>query len=97
MIIGQMSERDFDGIRITQTRTMYSKTASGKSWKKSPDYVETKEVSANNYINCTQYRWRGDRTEKGYTYVGYIPVKVSSTSPDGKQRCTWSYSFDLVR
>ena len=91
----KISESSFDGIQIIQTRSMYSRTPSGY-WKKKPDSSITEEIPAAWYCNATNFPWKGDRTERGYTYAGYIPTKITSTSPDSQQKCVWEWSFRLI-
>lgn len=92
-----MYEAQFTGIKITQTRCIFARTASGKSWSKRPETTTTEEITARMYMNVCdpKYRWNGDRVERGYTYAGYLPIKVSNVSPDGNKKCVWSFRLDL--
>lgn len=68
----------------------YERTESGKSWKKQPVEVERKEVNEEYYNNIfnksTLSFFRGlggtERVTKGYTIEGYIPVQLTSISPE---------------
>lgn len=91
-----MYESKFAGIAITQTRKLFYKTASGKSWKSKPETIATEQISAKQYICAVENRLHGDRYERGYTYAGYIPLKITSFRPDGNAKMVYEYSFKLV-
>lgn len=84
---------------ITMTRTEYERTDSGKSWARKPVDTETATVSAENYYNCVDaipfFRNLGgtERVERGYTAFGYIPVRLTSVSPDRKRKIVREWRF----
>ena len=90
-----MYAAQFNGITITQKREFFARTASGKSWQKKPYNSTTETIPAQNYINAAGFPWKGDRVERGYTYAGYIPIRITSTSPDGNAKCVWTWSLRL--
>ena len=66
----------------------YEKTESGKSWKSKPIRTERTEISEeeyNNIINSGSF-FRGlggtERITNGYTCEGYIPIRLTSISPN---------------
>lgn len=67
----------------------YSRTDSGKSWKRKPDEVRREVIDADFYSNfIVSIDWFnswGDgaycRGERNYTIAGYIPTKVTTVSP----------------
>lgn len=85
----------YQDYTIIQTRDIFDRTESGKSWKRRPSTHEVEEIKAEQYLTTVRQIWRGDRVEYGYTYAGYIPVKLSNTSPNGAQKAVWSWSFLL--
>lgn len=86
---------------ITMTKKEYSRTGSGKSWKNSPDTVVTEKIDGrfyNNYISAIAFfnNFGGhscSRAFYGYTYAGYIPVKISTVSYDGTKKIIAEFSF----
>ena len=72
----------------------YVKTESGKNWKKQPVEVERLKVDEEYYNNIfnksTLNFFKGlggtERITKGYTIEGYIPVQLTSISPDKTTR-----------
>lgn len=67
---------------ITLITSIYTRTTSGKSWRRKADHVERETITAatyTKYINtvpCFK-----DRVEFAYTRFGYIPVKLTSVNP----------------
>ena len=74
--------------KITMIETTFKKTESGKSWRKKPVEEVTKEIQFEEYFNYISsvefFKSLGgyERIEKFYTYVGYIPCRLTSISPD---------------
>lgn len=79
----------------------YARTESGRSWKRKPDTIETHVYRAEQYQNCVQsVQWfknvfgaRNERAEWGYTRAGYLPIKITSVSPDGAEKVVYSFKF----
>lgn len=92
------------GMTITKTVETYHLTASGKSWKKNPDNVNTETVNEQHYRNYVDsvsfFNGFGGgtcRAERGYTYAGYIPVRITTISPDRQTKLVARFKFDLIR
>lgn len=70
----------------------FSRTTSGKSWKSKPDSEECRKIPAewyHNYFDAIPFfRNLGgsERVEMGYTYAGYLPVLLTSISPDREKK-----------
>ena len=66
----------------------YERTESGKSWKSKPVKVERTEITEEEYKNIIEsvsfFRNLGgyERITKGYTCEGYIPIRLTSISPN---------------
>lgn len=90
-------ESQFEGMQITQEKSLYRRTASGRSWSSKPERTITEEITPRQYMNSVCCGWPGDRTERGCTYAGYLPVKITSTSPDGGSKWVFRYSFRLMK
>ena len=86
--LNESTLRGLKQYKITLTTKKYERTSSGKSWKKNP--VESNEsiINSENFKNIISsipfFRNLGgsERVTKGYTIAGYIPVELSSISPD---------------
>ena len=88
---------DFDGITITMRKDWFRRTAGG-NWQRKPWKTTTEEITAEQYINTITHPWRGDRTERGYTYAGYIPVKITNVEPAFRNdKFTATFCFTLTR
>lgn len=80
----------------------FLRTDSGKSWKKNPEEVKRMVWTPENYNNNLSFvPVFGDRVEWGYTMAGYLPVKITSTRPDGGKKSVFSIEFlykpDMVK
>ena len=70
----------------------------GSQWKIFE--VIEENISKENYLNiinsCKFFRDLGgnERLTKGYTYVGYVPVKLNSISPDKKEKIVREFTFE---
>lgn len=90
---------------IIKTVTKYTRTASGKSWKSKPEYVEEEIVSADHYTNYIQsipffnnYGYSAYcRAEHNYTAAGYLPTKVTSVSPFQEVKLVAEFRFEARR
>jgi len=86
---------------IEFTKKEFSRTASGKSWKKQADRVTYEFVTPEFYTNYIQavpfFNNFGGRSccraYKSYTYAGYIPTDVITISPDGSKKITARFVF----
>lgn len=87
---------------ITRECAVYTRTASGKGWKRTPDTVTRETVTVdfyNNFIKSVDFfnAW-GDgascRAERGYTFAGYIPVKVVTVSPYQETKQVDVFTFE---
>ena len=92
--------RGLEQYKITLITKKYEKTSSGKSWKKNP--VETNEeiISPKKFeliiSSIPFFRDLGgsERVTKGYTVAGYIPVELSSISPERKTKIVRSFKVE---
>ena len=92
--------KGLEQYKITLTTERYEKTSSGKSWKKNP--VETNEevISPKKFeliiSSIPFFRDLGgsERVTKGYTIAGYIPVELSSISPERKTKIVRSFKVE---
>jgi hypothetical protein len=81
-------------VNITLTKSRYTRTASGKSWKSKPDEHTTETITTQFYSNCvTAVPFFGDRVQFNYTPAGYIPVRITSTSPDNSTKIIYEFKF----
>ena len=91
-----------DSFIITKTVTKYKKTASGKSWRSKPEYVEEEIVSAEHYQNYVQsipffndYGYGAYcRATHSYTVAGYLPTKIVSVSPFEEIKIVAEFKFE---
>ena len=92
--------RGLENYKITLITKKYERTSSGKSWKKNP--VETNEevISPKKFeliiSSIPFFRDLGgsERVTKGYTIAGYIPVELSSISPEKKTKIVRSFKVE---
>ena len=92
--------KGLEQYRITLITERYERTSSGKSWKKNP--VESNEsiINSENFKNIISsipfFRNLGgfERVTKGYTIAGYIPVELSSISPERKTKIVRSFKVE---
>lgn len=88
--------KDTDVVAKKRT-TRYVKTESGKSWRKTEEFTE--EITAEQYCNIVDavpfFRGIGGKeiVSKGYTYYGYIPVQITSISPNRDAKFVFNFSF----
>lgn len=79
----------------------FKRTASGRSWKSKPIETDRYVYRAEQYQNCVQsVQWfknmfgaRNERAEWGYTRAGYLPIKLTSVSPDGSEKVVRTFNF----
>lgn len=87
--------------RIERVCKRYSRTDSGKSWRRNPDTVTRESVSVdfyNNFIESIDWfnSW-GDgaycRGHRNYTIAGYIPTEVVTVSPHRATKQVDTFTF----
>ena len=92
--------KGLEQYKITLTTERYERTSSGKSWKKNP--VETNEevITPKKFeliiSSIPFFRDLGgsERVTKGYTIAGYIPVELSSISPDKETKIVRKFKVE---
>ena len=73
-----------------RTTTKYYKI--GSKWREAESETSTEIATGSDYMNTVDtipfFRSLGgsERVTMGYTCAGYIPVQISSISPDGKEK-----------
>lgn len=89
-----------DNAIIEKTKKVFSRTESGKNWKTKPDTTETEKITAREYFNLVNsvsfmngFLGGYARAEKGYTYYGYIPVKITLINPGRTEKHVETYKF----
>ena len=85
---------------ITHEHAVYYRTASGKGWQSKPAETGFEVItceSYNNYVRSIPFMNNFDgascRAEWGYTYAGYIPVKITLVNPSGTEKHVERYKF----
>ena len=92
--------KGLEQYKITLTTEKYEKTSSGKSWKKNPVESNKSIINSENFKNIISsipfFRNLGgsERVAKGYTIAGYIPVELSSISPDKKTKIVRKFKVE---
>jgi hypothetical protein len=86
-------------VTITHVKNIYSRTASGKSWKKAPDETSCETVNAafyTNYITSIPFfnNFGTCRAQHSYTPAGYLPTVITSISPDKNIKHVDSFIFE---
>ena len=80
--------KGLEQYKITLTTERYERTSSGKSWKRNPVEINKSIINSENFKNIISsipfFRNLGgfERVTKGYTIAGFIPVELSSISPN---------------
>lgn len=87
-----------DNYIITHTRKTYERTDSGKSWKSKPteQYSETvKPQFYTNYVTSIPFfNVLGTcRAQHNYTIAGYLPVVITSISPNRETKHIDIFTF----
>ena len=86
--------------RITLITERYERTSSGKSWKKNPFETNEEVITPKKFeliiSSIPVFRDLGgsERVTKGYTMAGYIPVKLTSISPEKKFKIVRSFKVE---
>ena len=92
--------RELENYKITLITKKYEKTSSGKSWKKNPVEINEEVISPKKFeliiSSIPFFRDLGgsERVTKGYTVAGYIPVELSSISPERKTKIVRSFKVE---
>lgn len=87
---------------ITHKHTEHGRTDSGKGWAAAPvcEYTEITRPKNYNYFVQSVPFFNGFlggtcRAKWAYTCAGYIPVTITTTSPDKKQKNIDTFTFDF--
>ena len=80
-------------MKITKTSIEYAKN--GTKWEETNRDIE--EVSQAFYNKFIAVRFSDERREKNYTPLGFVPVKVSTTSPSKQLKHVTSFKFELQK
>lgn len=89
-------------MTIERTTKTFSRTASGKGWKSKPDTTDTDIISSKIYDNISSREslrfWNGFcggtcRAEYGYTYYGYVPIRISRQNPSRDVKIVETFRF----
>lgn len=93
-------------IIINHVHECYTTTKSG-AFKRTPDTVKSETITGREYQNFVTSipffaGFWGDRrgycrTECGYTYAGYIPIKITTITPWRDKKYIDRFSFEIVR
>lgn len=87
-------------MTFERTVRKYSRTESGKSWKKNADSFTVETVNRQFYENATSpetlrffngFMGGSCRAERTYTPYGYVPVRVTLVNPSRTEKTveTW--------
>ena len=93
----RMERNNLEHAVIVEKEQRFSRTTSGKSWKTKPDSETVRKISYEFYHNIFDaipfFRNLGgsERVEYGYTYAGYLPTQLTSTSPDRETKIIRRY------
>ena len=80
--------------KITITEEVFEKLGR-KNFPRKATSTEVKETTARQYLcYLTSIGFFGDRVEKSYTVAGYIPTKLSCTSPNKEKKITRSFKIE---
>ena len=98
--LNESTLRGLENYKITLITKKYERTSSGKSWKKNPVETDEEVISAKKFeliiSSIPFFRNLGgsERVTKGYTVAGYIPVELSSISPERKTKIVRSFKVE---
>lgn len=90
-----------NGVVVLMRKETYSRTESGKGWRKNPDEVENIVFDAERYENyVTAIPFFNNfgygaycRASCGYTFAGYIPVSITTVSPNREKKIIAHFDF----
>lgn len=89
-------------LTIKMVTEEYSRTESGKSWRKKPDTVSAKNITReqyNNVVDATPFFRRLGGVEtvtKAYTCIGYVPIQISSINPSKTVKIIRRFEFECI-
>ena len=92
--------RGLENYKITIKTKKYERSSSGKKKKKNPVETDEEVISAKKFeliiSSIPFFRDLGgsERVTKGYTIAGYIPVELSSISPERKTKIVRSFKVE---
>ena len=92
--------KGLEQYKITLIVRRYERTSSGKSWKKNPVETDEEIITPKKFeliiSSIPFFRDLGgsERVTKGYTIAGYIPVELSSISPERKTKIVRSFKVE---
>ena len=94
-ILGELKQ-----YKITLITKKYERTSSGKSWKKNPVETDEEVITPKKFeliiSSIPFFRDLGgsERVTKGYTVAGFIPVELSSISPNRETKIVRSFKVE---
>lgn len=77
------------------SKEKYTRTASGANWKSKPDSTVKEEITRAQFENYTSrdtirffngFCGGSCRATYGYTFAGYVPVKITLINPDHTEK-----------
>ena len=92
--------KGLEQYKIILTVERYEKTSSGKSWKKNPVKTNEEVISPEEFeniisgISFSRSLGGSEKVTKGYTIAGYIPVELSSISPDKETKIVRKFKVE---
>ena len=98
--LNESTLRGLEQYKITLITNRYERTSSGKSWKKNPVEINKSIINSENLKNIISsipfFRNLGgsERVTKGYTIAGFIPVELSSISPDKETKIVRKFKVE---
>ena len=98
--LNESTLRGLENYKITLITKKYERTSSGKSWKKNPVETDEEVISPKKFeliissIPFFKNLGGSERVTKGYTVAGYIPVELSSISPERKTKIVRSFKVE---
>ena len=98
--LNESTLKGLEQYRIILITERYERTSSGKSWKKNPVEINKSIINSENLKNIISsipfFRNLGgsERVTKGYTIAGFIPVELSSISPDKETKIVRKFKVE---
>ena len=98
--LNESTLRGLENYKITLITKKYERTSSGKSWRKNPVETDEEVISPKKFeliiSSIPFFRDLGgsERVTKGYTIAGYIPVELSSISPNRETKIVRSFKVE---